>query len=223
MLQFLLVTAPLSAVCSRLLAGIPLSADSRHSERLASQANFATFDRRRRGAGDLRASLTEHRVVDDRVGTFLVFWNTQRRGLRWRCRSCENLKGAAKFMVRLAGVEPATLGLEVLRAAHPVRLTFHPLRSETAHSPECVEVRGIARRRVSLVTVSVTAEQLPLSGDAAESKAALWRRAPQNSVKSDGELGVGWAARLASTPPCTSRCRRTAWSSRSAGHEPEDP
>jgi hypothetical protein len=113
MLQLLLVTAPLSAVCSRLPHGIPLSADSRHSERLASQANFATFDRRRRGGGDLRASLTEHRVVDDRVGTFLAFWNTQRRGRRWRCRSCENLKGAAKFMVRLAGVEPAALGLEV--------------------------------------------------------------------------------------------------------------
>ena len=76
--------------------------------------------------------------------------------------------GSAGFLVRLAGVEPATLGLEVLRLAYPVRLTFHSLRSETAHSPECVEVRGIARRRVSLVTVSVTAEQLPLRGDAVE-------------------------------------------------------
>jgi len=75
-------------------------------------------------------------------------------------------------VVRLAGVEPATLGLEVLRAADPLRLTFHLLRSETARSPECVKVRGIARRCVSLVTVSVTAEQLPLSDDAAESEAS---------------------------------------------------
>jgi hypothetical protein len=95
--------------------------------------------------------------------------------------------------VRPAGVEPATLGLEVLRTAEPVRLTFHLLRSETARSPECIRVRGVARRRVSLVTVSVTGEESPhpwrvccLSGGSGD---------PHSSLGSQAFVWV-WAAAI---------------------------
>ena len=51
--------------------------------------------------------------------------------------------GEPDFMVRLAGVEPATLGLEVLGAVTPRRTSFHAPRSPRASCRGCVEVRGV--------------------------------------------------------------------------------
>ena len=62
-------------------------------------------------------------------------------------------------MVRLAGVEPATLGLEVLRAAGRQRVCFQILRSSTVARRGCIKVRRIVRRCNWLVTLSVTQEE----------------------------------------------------------------
>jgi len=63
---------------------------------------------------------------------------------------------SADFLVRLAGVEPATLGLEVLLAISRKALRSQMFRLSSSARRQCAKVRSSAPSGESLVTPSVT-------------------------------------------------------------------